>query len=136
MPACIQEASLFLQQLLLRSTSTGFKDPFTDNIGPGNSPNQVHHYVGTFQAGYAGASRIEYTAGYRVGLLVANDHETVYGIKRGARGGYESYPLPDTPTHAADKRLNRLSVSHGALLGAGSFKPGELGNLLRRDVCQ
>jgi hypothetical protein len=31
--------------------SEGFKPQFKDDTPPNNSPNQVYHYVGTFEAG-------------------------------------------------------------------------------------
>jgi hypothetical protein len=83
-----------------------------------------------------GAQTLGYSLGYRAGLEATASHEVDYGIKRGARGGYESYPLPPTPSHAADERLNQVSVDHGAQLGAGLIKPADLGNLIRKDVCK
>jgi RHS repeat-associated protein len=116
--------------------SGGFKPEFRDDTPPRNSPNQVYHYVGTFEAGYEGAKTLGYELGFRAGYAVTREHEQDYEIRRGPRGTYEAVPLPETPSHRADTALNGVSVDHGARLGAGLIKPKDLAGSIRKEVCQ
>lgn len=117
--------------------SSGFRDEFKDEIGPGNSPNQVYHYVGMFKAGFVAALFLgnRYLA-YAAAIRVANEHETEYEEVLAGDGQMVPYPKPPTPSHAADMRLNEVAVWHGAQVGAGTVKPSEVGNLIRKEVCK
>jgi hypothetical protein len=109
--------------------STGFKDEFRDETpglpgGNDNSPNQVYHYVGAFRAGF----QSELFGG---GLMEEHENEYIF---------IPVYPyvvqLPDTPSHRADKALNRAAVKHGSLIANRRVPISELGNLIRRDICR
>lgn len=116
-------------------TSKGFKEQFTDNVGPDNSPNQVYHYVGTFEAGFVAGDVLGSTLGFYSAIVVANNHEREYnGVDMGD-GKTVSILKPTTPSHQADMRLNEVSVNHGALVGSGAIRPNELGALIEKDVC-
>lgn len=112
--------------------SSGFKEEFRDEVSPGNSPNQVYHYVGAFRAGFA--------LGYRLGLAVMNDHEKRIDsrnlIRMPAEGVYVPRSLPVTPSHAADMRLNKVAARHGAAVRTRQIRPSELAGLIRREVCR
>jgi RHS repeat-associated protein len=90
-------------------TSTGFKPEFRDDVGPGNTPNQVRHYVGGFRAVYIG--------GY-AGAAYANLRE---------RGG--------TASNQADLRLNAVSRAHAFAIISGEASIHDLAEMIRRDVC-
>lgn len=89
--------------------SSGFRDEFTDNVGPGNTPNQVRHYSGVFRAvvlfGVAGHA-------------YANFRE---------RGG--------TPSNQADRRLNGVAARH-AMAVTSRHRLKDLANMIRSDVCK
>ncbi len=120
--------------------SGGFKSQFKDDTPPGNSPNQVRHYVGTFEAGYVGGKKWGYSVGLQAGLYITDQHELEFDTRTNARGDEFPYIINEErtnwPTHVADRNLNRVSVNHGALLGSGRIKPPQLGNLIRKEVCQ
>ena len=89
--------------------STGFRREFRDDVGPGNSPNQVRHYVGGFRAALLGG---------KIGAAYANSRE---------RGG--------TPSNLADLRLNAVSRQHGFAILNGAASHEDLAGMIRRDVC-
>jgi hypothetical protein len=89
--------------------STGFKAHFRDDVGPGNSPNQVRHYVGGFRAALLGG---------RLGGAYATWRE---------RGG--------TASNLADLRLNVVSRRHAFEIKNGTASHEDLANMIRRDVC-
>lgn len=91
-------------------TSTGFKPQFRDDVGPGNSPNQVRHYVGGFRAALLGG---------RLGGAYATWRE---------RGG--------TASNLADLRLNVVSRAHAFAMMNHAAKHEDLANMIRRDVCE
>lgn len=140
--------SAFANQDLSKITS-GFRAGFTDNVGPGNSPNQVRHTTGAIYTGYEGGSAywtarvvtiatspaagaIINSEGLRNAALattldVFNQRERTYDA-----GGQL---LSSTPTEAADMRLNGVAVPIGFQLGNGEINRNQVGNLIRRDIC-
>jgi hypothetical protein len=89
--------------------STGFKPEFRDDVGPGNTPNQVRHYVGGFRAALLGG---------RLGAAYANWRE---------RAG--------TASNLADTRLNAVSRQHAFSILNGAASHEDLAGMIRRDVC-
>ena len=111
-------------------TSTGFKDQFTDNVGPGNSPNQVHHYVGTFSRAYGAG-----VAGLAAGVLTGGSVDFVDTLSTALRVA-NNHEAGGLPTNAADTRLNGYSVPAGVMLGYGIIGRGDVANMIRKDICK
>jgi hypothetical protein len=150
-----KSASSFVQSLserfLNRSRygefrSTGFKAQFRDETPsrPGandNSANQVYHYIGGFVNAFGSAANIAtgamftgvpgYLAAYesamRGALYYANRHENF-----DSRGN----PLPDSPSHRADRALNGISIPASLDLAFGFLNPRDLADRIRREVCK
>ena len=120
--------------------SGGFKPEFKDDTPPNNSPNQVYHYVGTFEAGYVGASTLGYTLGLEIAMEETTAHENEYDTYVSSRLGEAIRVVNEErtnwPTHVADRALNQQSVRHGALLGAGKIEPKSLSNMINAEICK
>lgn len=110
--------------------SDGFKDTFKDNVGPGNSPNQIRHYVGGLWAGFAFGSAGNFLA----------DMREAPGVDFSGAKVHQNNPVPKPQNHTlsqlADMRLNAVSTAHGNALQNGTLKPSELANRIRTDVCE
>ena len=108
----------------------GSKPQFKDDVGPGNSPNQVRHYVGGLYAGF--------TLGNGLGELAANFREiNVSGETLPNKGGWPEVPKPYvSPSGEADMRLNAVSAPHGVDLKVGRLKPADVADKIRKEVCQ
>ena len=126
------------------NNSTGFRPEFTEppNL-PGGSPNQVHHYMGIFEKAFEGATKAAtlltaaavfipninrseltpYTAARNYALKKANEHE-------------DENPNNPEASKRADKALNKVVVDHAFKLAAKDIDRFQLGNLIRRDVCE
>ncbi len=96
--------------------STGFKSQFRDDTPskPGLrdfTPNQARHYVGGFRA---------YVIGGVIGSMYANSRESP----------------GTTPSQKADLALNGVSSQHAQSLALDPSKISDLGNMIRRDVCE
>lgn len=109
--------------------STGFKSQFKDDVGPGNSPNQVRHYVGALWAGAA------FTA---AGNFLMNLREVPHPDFSNAKP-HQNNPMPRpgkmTPSMLADVALNAVATAHGEGLMTGKFAPGDIANKIRSEVC-
>jgi len=103
--------------------SSGFKEEYRDETGPGNSPNQVYHYVGGFRAGYSLGTIVS-------GPILLN-HETEYKKWYGIPYGIH----PETPSHKADWALFKISSKHGEAIGGRGIKPRDLADRIRKEVC-
>ena len=123
----------------------GFRDIYTDERGPGNSPNQVRHTVGAIWAGYhAGLAAIPagtaaYTTILEVTIGAFNEREKSYDyrIVPGNVFGIRVYriPRPLTESQKADMRLNGIAVPIGFALGVGHINPNQLGEIIRQTIC-
>ena len=109
--------------------SEGFKTQFKDDVGPGNSPNQVRHYVGGLYAGFQ--------LGSFLGNLAANFRELQVGRDRFPPSkGWPDVPAPYvSPSGEADMALNDVATAHGGALVSGDLKPDGLADKIRQDVC-
>ena len=126
--------------------SRGFKMDFTDEVGPGNSPNQVRHTAAGIFAGYAGGvaaipgGAATYGLALSITLDQVDERERSYqstlvpGTLAGIRV-YQRVLLPPTASQAADMRLNGISVPIGFALGVGAISSDHVGELIRLSTC-
>jgi RHS repeat-associated protein len=109
--------------------STGFKPQFRDDVGPGNSPNQVRHYVGAL---WVGAEFVF------VGNFLMNLREMPHPDFSGAKD-YQNHAPPKpgkrSPSQLADIALNAVATAHGEGLMRGGIALGDIANRIRSEVC-
>ena len=99
----------------------GFKGRFNDDQG---SYNQVRHFVGGFSNAYYGGLAA------RVGLF---DMPNGYDIA--VSEGVRRANAREDPEETGDRNLNGVSVPLGVQLAFGRINRGQLGNLIRSQVC-
>jgi hypothetical protein len=90
-------------------SSSGFRPEFKDDVPPGNTANQVRHYIGGFRAALLG------------GRVVA-----AYADWREREG---------SASNQADLRLNAISRKHAFAMINGAASHEDLAGMIRRDVC-
>ena len=103
--------------------STGFKSEFNDDKG---SYNQVRHFVGGFSNAYLGAVLVAIAPS-----TVPEDMVFDYALEEAVRRAN----IREGPEEHADRALNMVSAPLGVQLAFGKIKRGQLGDLIRKQVC-
>ena len=106
--------------------SSGFQQQFRDE-GPGQSFNQVRHFVGTFAGGYYGAL-FGRTETFLMQDPLAKTPEVYADLAVIIANAGE--------TSNADRALNQHSARTGALLALGAMDRNEIGPYIRKNVCE